>query len=171
MGDTVQNQDEGTSEVVVEDPSVPVERHIIGIGKECSVCNLDAKPRKIGEYLLQQSVGVRDVADFTDWWAAKYSVKSATKSAWSRHKVSGHFEMRPKVTVDTGDAVLDLDELVDRLFGTWQKANKGTPVTAKELREWLKLRATIRADIERREGDRDMTAMLMGAAHQEKEGT
>lgn len=138
------------------------------IGSRCTVCNLDAKPRKIGEMLLQAGIGVRDVSDFTDWWAARYGVKSATKSAWSRHKVDGHFELVPRVHTDEDGTVLDLDTLVDRLFEEWQKANKGKPVNAKELREWLKLRATIRADIERRDQAKEMTDLLMGAGHKEE---
>ena len=138
------------------------------IGSKCTVCNLDAKPRKIGESLLKAGVGVREVSDFTDWWAAKYGVKSATKSAWSRHKVEGHFELKENVRVDESGNVLDLDSLVDRLFEEWQRANKGKPINAKELREWLKLRASIRADTERREQGKEMTEMLMGASHHEK---
>lgn len=140
----------------------------MGISDKCSVCNLDTKPRQIGEILLRERVGVRDVKDFTDWWAAKYGTKPVTKSAWSRHKVSGHFEMTSKVHVDDDGTVLDLDEMVDRLFEEWQKANRGEPVNARELREWLKLRASIRADIERREQGKEMTDLLMGASHKEE---
>ena len=138
------------------------------ISSKCTACNLDTKPRKIGEALFRAGIGVRDIADFTDWWAAKYGVKSATKSAWSRHKVEGHFKLNEAVVVDETGATLDLDNLVDKLFEEWQRANKGKPINAKELREWLKLRATIRADIERREQGKEMTEMLMGASHIEK---
>lgn len=138
-------------------------------GAGCSICNLDAKPRKIGETLLRAGIGPRDVADFTAWWATKHEGVGATsKSAWSRHKVEGHFEMKTVVRTDPDDPVLDLDDLVDQLFVEWQRANKGKPIDAKDLREWLALRAKIRADIERRDQGREMSEMLLGAAPKEK---
>ena len=143
-------------------------------GARCSICNLDAKPRKIGESLLTLGIGVRDVADFTNWYLDRYPQYKREgfkyeRNAWSRHRVGGHFESQPRKVEDSEGNPLDLDALVDDLFIAWQKANKGITPSAREVREWLKLRASIRSDIERREGAQQLDDLLMNAGHKEEE--
>lgn len=115
-------------------------------------------------------IGVRDVADFMNWYLLRYepeNPKVTNRNAWSRHRQNGHFEVKPRVEKLDGTA-LSLDELVDDLFSAWQAANKGVTPSARELREWLKLRASIRTDIERREGGKQLDEMLMNAGYKEE---
>ena len=111
---------------------------------------------------------MRDVAAFTEWRAAKNGTAVTTKSAWARHRASGHYETRPVVQKEDGTS-LDLDTLVDELFTAWVNANKGITPSAKELREWLKLRAAIRADMEARKNASALEEMLLNAGHRPKE--
>jgi hypothetical protein len=140
-------------------------------GAKCSVCNLDAKLRKIGEELIKSGVGVRDVASFTEWWASRFGTPITSRAAWQRHsnRAEPHFDIHPRAIETPDGEALDLDVLVDKLFAAWQKANKGVTPSAKEIREWLRLRAAIKADMEARKNADQLSAMLMGAGHKVKE--
>lgn len=140
-------------------------------GARCSICGLDTKPRKVGESLLALGIGVRDVADFTNWYIERYPMYGTAltnRNAWNRHRANGHFETKPKTNVELDGETLNLDNMVDDLFLAWQKNNKGIVPSARELREWLKLRAAIRSDIERREGGKQLDELLMNAGHKEE---
>lgn len=119
---------------------------------------------------MKENIGVRDVAAFSEWWASRFGTSAATKSAWARHRAGSHYEVRPDIQREDGTP-LDLDTLVDDLFAAWLKANKGITPSAKELREWLKLRASIRADLESRKNAGVLEAMLLDAGHKPKEVT
>ena len=138
------------------------------VADKCSICNLDQKPRKIGEGLLKMHVGLREVAAFTEWWAERFGTAKTTKSAWERHRSDGHFstETKPTVVMD-GEPVLDLDDFVDEMWTVWQKANRTKIPDENRLMKWIELRTKIRGDLERRNEEKRMRAALEDAAPEE----
>ena len=141
---------------------------------KCTVCALDAKPRKIGEELLKAGISFRDVAAFAEWYRVHEggnpanNIGRTSKSAWGRHKVEGHFQFKERTVTMDGE-VLDLDEFVDKMWADWQKANKNKTVDELRLMKWIELRSKIRHDLQRKEEEKRMRARLEGAAPNEEE--
>jgi hypothetical protein len=136
------------------------------------MCDLDAKPRKIGEALLREGVGVREVADFLTWWLNKElpageKPKVLSKSSVDRHKNGGHFALKP------ADEAIDLTnvEFTDvegiaremlRRYGAKLKDPTYIP-SAKEAQDWAALEAKV-ADLEQRRRDQNELMALMAGA-------
>lgn len=140
----------------------------------CTVCALDARPRKIGEELLKAGISFRDVADYAEWYRVheggnpESNAGRTSKSAWGRHKVEGHFQFKERTVTMDGE-VLDLDEFVDKMWSDWQRANKGKVPDELRLMRWIELRSKIRHDLQRKEEEKRMRALLEGAAPNEEE--
>lgn len=133
----------------------------------CTVCNLDSKPRKIGETLLKVKVPIRDVVDIVDFIIKKDTpdAKPPARASWDRHKNDGHFQVEEKVHITMGgEPVLELDEFVDKMWSDFQSANKGKVPDENRLMKWIELRAKVRNDMKNREEEKRMREAMSGAA-------
>jgi len=136
----------------------------------CTVCDLDARPRKLAETLMREKVTLRDVAEFLEWFLNRESPgetpKKVSKSALDRHK--DHFSLdESKSLAETGQyqTVEDISAELVRRYGLLLENPDWVPA-GKEVREWAALMAKV-ADIEqRRREDARLQALLAGAAFQ-----
>jgi len=129
----------------------------------CTVCALDAKPRKLAESLLIAGLGVRDVADFIEWQSFKEQTQiKISKSALDRHRVNGHFVAEKTVDISsvTESEFKTLRDYASELFKAYQKANKGKVPSTKEVLDFLAADAKL-ADIEAHRNDERELAKLM----------
>lgn len=134
---------------------------------ECTVCELDARPRKLYEALLNAKVGVRDVAEFSDWFAEKQQIKAGvSKSALDRHRTNHHFQSPSDVQapVDLDGDALSLRDWVSQMFERYQKANKDKVPSHKEIVDLLEADAKLSQLDQRRRNEEQLKVLLGGAA-------
>lgn len=136
----------------------------------CTVCELEVKPRKLFEGMMRGGVGVRDVSDFSGWYANAYDLKcKVTKSALDRHKNNSHFDVTLSgVRIELDGEVMNLREYARKLFESYQKANQDKVPSTKELIDFLLADAKL-ADIEARRQDQDKLMEFMAGASYKKE--
>lgn len=120
---------------------------------------------------MRLGMSVRDVSDFTTWWAEHHGTTKVTKSAWDRHKRNNHFDIElptsPTTVID--DEVKTLRDMVLDMFKRYQASKQGHVPDSREMREWLSLDAKI-ADIQqRRDEETKLRALLAGMAYQPEE--
>lgn len=132
----------------------------------CTICTLDAKPRKQAEAMLKAGVGLREVAEFMTWQGEQDGSKiKISKSALDRHRANGHFVSEETVDISqvTDEEVKSLRDYARDLFKAYQKANKGKVPSTKELIDFLLADAKL-ADIESRRKDEESLRVLMSGA-------
>jgi hypothetical protein len=123
--------------------------------------------------MLREGIGVREVADFTNWWLSRGLAegekppKPITKSAWDRHKNGPHFAMTVEtVSADASGQYGNVQDIADemvRRYGTKLDDPNWMP-DARETREWAALVAKV-ADLEQRRRDEaKLMGLMLGAS-------
>jgi hypothetical protein len=141
------------------------------VPKGCSICDLDQKPRKIGEALIREGLGVFAVTDFSNWWLEKNTVVEAgekaptvTKSSWDRHKAHFVLEDKKQPFVDSGQytTVEGIAMEMVRRFGA-QLSDPNYLPAGRDVREWAALMGKLN-DLEERRRDEEKLRSLMAGA-------
>lgn len=136
----------------------------------CSVCLVDAKARRLYEALLSAGISVRDVGDFTQWWAEKHEKPDwkVTRSSLSRHRINHPWgdkaEAKP---LELDEEVQTVQTMVREMLRRYQAVLKDPSwvPSDREMREWVNTAAKI-ADLEqRREEEQSLRALLSGIGY------
>ena len=134
--------------------------------KGCTVCGLEATPRKLLEALLRAKLPIREVCDFSEWYGAKNDLQTKiTKSSLERHKNNGHFVLVETLSTagPTAAEIMSLRDFAQEMFRRYQKANKDKIPSTKELID-LMLADSRLADLEARRRDEHELRLLLGGA-------
>lgn len=138
----------------------------------CGICDLDQKPRKVGEAMLREGIGVRDVAAFTNWWLsttpalAGDKVPTVTKSGWDRHKNSGHFVLEDRKELAKDAKFTNVEDIaleMVRRYGSQLEDPNWLPAD-RDVREWAALMGKLDDLEQRRRDDAKLHALMSGAA-------
>lgn len=138
--------------------------------RDCTVCALQPKPRKLIEKLVIAGLTTIEAVEFGEWWGIKNETPSkVSKSSLDRHKQNGHFVMTgPGTKIELDGEVLNLREYAKRLFEVYQKANKEKIPSTKEMIDFMLADAKL-ADIESRRNDESaLRELLQGASFTKK---
>jgi hypothetical protein len=137
----------------------------------CTVCALDAKPRKLIESVVRAGLSIRDAADFAEFWGTRNATPiKISKSALSRHKTEGHFQSELSVEIELDGTILSVREYAQKIFEVYQKANKGKVPSTKEVIDFLTADAKL-ADLEaRRKDEQELSKLIGGTAYKKPTG-
>lgn len=140
----------------------------------CTICDLPAKSRKVGEAMIREGLSVREATDFSNWWLEREwrekpegeKAPTVTKSSWDRHKQSEHFVVEEKKDLPTDAKFTNVEDIaleMVRRYGSQLEDPNWLPAD-RDVREWAALMGKLNDIEQRRRDEARLTALMAGAA-------